>query len=358
MMKITVITDIPSPYQVELFNAVARQNREFRAVYVRRQDPSRQWGAQKLEHEHTYLEELSLADEKAVVEDPELLVFSFYGTPQVQRMMAARARSGKAWCFWGERLGFRHSGILGKLYRRWRLRILQHSRAPIWGIGQWALESYINEFGTRRHYHNVPYFSDLSRFCVPAKEKSSESTKRIFLFSGSFIERKGVDVLAEAFLRVAADFPHCHLHLLGDGPLRGHLEAALSPLGERVRFLGFRDWDELPAAYAEADVLCAPSRHDGWALVVPEGLAAGLPVISTDRTGAAQDLIRDGENGWMTRAGDPTALEKALRSAAALSTDELTCMSEAARASALNHSLASGAERFLEAARASIINKS
>src|ERR1700751_4608744 len=75
-----------------------------------------------------------------------------------------------------------------------------------------------------------------------------------------------------------------------------------------VGFVGFRDWDELPREYAAANMLCVPSRYDGWGLVVPEGLAAGLPVIATDRMGAALEFVESGRNGWLIRAGGEEAL--------------------------------------------------
>src|SRR5690606_13612865 len=108
-------------------------------------------------------------------------------------------------------------------------------------------------------------------------------------------------------------------------------------------------WEELPAIYARADVLCAPSRHDGWGLVVPEGLAAGLPVIATDRTGAAIDLVDEGRNGWLVRAGSESALVNAVRRVAKLDENELLRMSAAATLRARAHTLEEGARRFLAA---------
>jgi glycosyltransferase involved in cell wall biosynthesis len=350
-MKVTVITDIPSPYQVELFDAVSERVEDFTALYVRKADPTRRWSPQEARHVSACLEDLSPDEHYAHASAPGLLVFSYYGNPVVDRMMQVRRGFGLPWCFWGERLGFRHSGVVGRAYRRWKLRTLHGSRAPIWGIGQWAVESYVREFGSRRAYYNVPYASDLDRFSRVPSGTAKLTGRRVVLYSGSLSERKGVDLLAEAFVRIYRDHPDCELWLLGDGPLHADLVKVLSPAGERVRFLGFKDWDELPAVYAEADVLCVPSRHDGWALVVPEGLAAGLPVIGTDRTGAALDLIQPGHNGWLAEAGDADSLERALRAAAALSARDLEAMSGAASATAVAHSLATGAERFLHAAR-------
>lgn len=353
-MKVTVITDIPSPYQVELFDAVSERVEEFTALYVRKADPTRQWSPQQARHVSADLEDLSLDEQHAHASAPGLLVFSYYGHPVVDRMMRMRRGLGLPWCFWGERLGFRHSGVVGRAYRRWKLRSLHGSRAPIWGIGQWAVESYVREFGSQRAYFNVPYASDLKRFSRVPRATDKPPGRRVLLYSGSLSARKGVDLLAEAFVRIYRDYPDCELWLLGDGPLHSDLVNALAPAGDRVRFLGFKDWDELPAVYAEADVLCVPSRHDGWALVVPEGLAAGLPVIGTDRTGAALDLIQPGHNGWVAEAGDVGSLELALRAAAGLSEEDLEAMSRAASETAVAHSLETGAERFLHAAKETV----
>jgi glycosyltransferase involved in cell wall biosynthesis len=127
------------------------------------------------------------------------------------------------------------------------------------------------------------------------------------------------------------------------------MRGILAPLGGRVEWVGFKPWEELAAVYASAQLLCVPSRHDGWGLVVAEGLAAGLPVISTDRTGAAIDLVRPGTNGWILRAGDGAALAVAMREAAALDASARRAMSAAARASVAHHTLDDGAERFLAA---------
>ena len=62
---------------------------------------------------------------------------------------------------------------------------------------------------------------------------------------------------------------------------------------------------------AKVAVLCVPSRYDGWGLVVPEGLASGLPTIATGRTGAALDLITTGANGWVVEANQALADEPA-----------------------------------------------
>jgi glycosyltransferase involved in cell wall biosynthesis len=352
---VVVLTIIPSPYQVELFNAVAAGGRVgLRAVYVQRQAADRQWAVPDIKHAHTFLD--VPADEVGRAErwtaEAELAVFSTYSDPRVRGWMRRRAADGRAWCFWGERPGFRGLGLLGALYRRWRLAPLHLSDAPIWGMGSWAVEAWRREFGTRRPYFRVPYFSDLERF-ARAPTRRTDDERRV-LFSGSLIPRKGVDLLARAFRHVAAQHPKVRLDLVGGGELEAPLRAQLRELGGRVVFHGFQGWERLPDFYRAADVLCVPSRYDGWGLVVPEGLAAGLPVIGTDRTGAALDLIRPGNNGWLVPAGRYEPLVAALEEATTLSVEELCRRSDAARQSVAGHTLQDGVRTWTDAALASL----
>jgi glycosyltransferase involved in cell wall biosynthesis len=125
----------------------------------------------------------------------------------------------------------------------------------------------------------------------------------------------------------------------------------LSTVRDRVDFVGFRDWRELPGEYACADVLCVPSRYDGWGLVVPEGLAAGLPVIGTDRMGAALEFVETGRNGWLVPVGDGEALLCAMREAALLPSSDLSGLGQRAQESVREHTLANGAARFFRFAK-------
>jgi glycosyltransferase involved in cell wall biosynthesis len=79
----------------------------------------------------------------------------------------------------------------------------------------------------------------------------------------------------------------------------------------RIQFLGFQQPHAMPEVFANADAFVLPSRHDGWGVVVNEALGAGLPIIVSDRVGA-RDLVTDGRNGLITRAGDIGSLASAL----------------------------------------------
>ena len=337
-MRVLVLTDCPSPYQVELFNEIEAQGRcSLEVAYLRGHDPERQWKSSEIRHASMELSNGGMSRARESARRADLVVFNYYLHANAERLIDERAREGGPWCFWGERPGFHKPVFIGRLVRKWKLAKLHESSVPIWGIGEFGVDGYRKEFGVQRDYFNLPYFSDLKRFEAIEREEKRE---RVFLFSGSLIARKGVDLLASAFVRLAREVSNVRLRIVGDGELRESMLQKLAPVSEQVEFVGFKDWHELPNEYAAADVLCVPSRYDGWGLVVPEGLAAGLPVIATDRMGAALEFVRRGRSGWLVPAGDEETLLGAMREAAV---EELP---KSARESVREHTLKNGAGRF------------
>jgi glycosyltransferase involved in cell wall biosynthesis len=355
-VKIFVLTDIPSPYQTEIFDEITASGCDLYVGYLRGSDPTRQWRQTEIRHQATMLDETNdpFASANELMDDCDLAVFNYYRHAQAEQLLSHRARQQRPWCFWGERPGFTKPEWPGRVLRHWKLRSLHSSPAAIWGIGQFAVDQYKREFGTGRAYFNLPYFSNLERFRVERRTDSYSRSDRVFLFSGSLTTRKGVDVLSKSFCQLVSEQQNVRLRIVGDGPLLKHAQNTMSAVRDKVDFVGFRDWRELPQQYASADVLCVPSRYDGWGLVVPEGLAAGLPVIATDQMGAALEFVRTDYNGWLIGAGDETALLRAMREAASLSSEQLTKYSSNAVESVSQHSLQHGAQRFLQYARNSV----
>ena len=347
---IALLTSYSVPHQNDLFDAVELLRPGALVVYyLHRQDTTRSWPVIAPRHSARFLDvdAAAIADARQDFRAAQLAVFNFYTEPPVSELLKIRVASGGAWCFWGERPGYRHP-LLSRLLRLWKLRALHASRRPIWGIGRWAVDAYQREFGSDRSYANIPYFSDLARFqCGAILPFSQDLT---FLYSGSLSSRKGVDLLARTFCRIAKEEPRARLKILGQGGLEDVMRAALVSCQDRVEWIRFKDWKEFPAVYSSAHILCVPSRHDGWGLVVAEGLATGLPVISTDRTGAAIDLVKPGCNGWLVRAGNEDSLYEAMHTALKLGERQWQDMSRQARESVKRHTPVDGANRFLAAA--------
>ena len=121
---------------------------------------------------------------------------------------------------------------------------------------------------------------------------------------------KGMDVLLRAV--AATGDERLVAVLVGDGPERSSLEELAAGLGIRATFAGDRPWESIAEAYVAADVFALLSEHEPWGVVVNEAAACGLPLVLSDRVGAARDLLRDGENGLLVPAGDVDAAADAL----------------------------------------------
>ncbi len=132
------------------------------------------------------------------------------------------------------------------------------------------------------------------------------------LYVGQFVHRKGGDLLLTA-LRTLSDLDWT-LTLIGDGPEKDAWAALAQETGiaGRVEFLPVMKNAEAMERVVESDLFVLPTRFDGWGVVVNEALMRGVPVVTSDRCGAA-DLLQDPERGEIFASGSAPDLARALR---------------------------------------------
>lgn len=135
----------------------------------------------------------------------------------------------------------------------------------------------------------IPNGVDVRRF-TPGPDGASS-----ILFVGRLIERKGVDLLIDAFAGLAGEFPWLTLAIVGDGPERSRLESMVADRGlrRRVTFRGHLEREELTRAYREAAIFVLPALSEAMPNVVLEAMASGLAIVTT-RTGAGELLRGNG----------------------------------------------------------------
>ena len=126
---------------------------------------------------------------------------------------------------------------------------------------------------------------------------------------GALTERKGHALLIEAVRLL----PGATLTIAGAGPYRAALEGkiAAAGLGERVRLLGARPHEALPALFAAADIALLASAAEGLANVWVEALACGTPIVISD-VGGAREVV-DRPAAGRIAARDPAAIAAAVR---------------------------------------------
>lgn len=145
---------------------------------------------------------------------------------------------------------------------------------------------------------------------------------RYFLCVARFVGKKNLARLIEAYAQYAAEAgpDRWSLVLSGSGPLEPELRAqiAATDLTSAICLPGFLQYPDLPACYGLAGTFVLPSTTDQWGLVVNEAMAAGLPVIVSDRCGCTPDLVESGGNGFTFDPENVAALAKFLTHMAAL----------------------------------------
>ena len=139
---------------------------------------------------------------------------------------------------------------------------------------------------------------DVSRFDPVKADRDAYPGEIRVLYAGRMTREKGVDLLAEAFLRAHRSEPRLHLLLAGGGPEEGELRERL---GEHATFLGWLEGEDLARAYASADMFLFCSQTDTYGQVVLEAGASGLPVIAVAEGGPAT-LIENNHTGILCQA--------------------------------------------------------
>jgi len=209
---------------------------------------------------------------------------------------------------------------LTKHLKPWLLRRLLAQVDGVMPMGRLG-QAYFAKFNVESHrMFLVPYEPDGAPFrqrhsALAAKllNRHNLPPGRRLLYSGRLAPIKRVDLLINAFIRIASAHPQWTLIVAGDGPLRFQLqEQSPLPLRDRIRYIGFCDEQEIPALYSICDALALPSDSEPWGVVINEAAEAGLPIVASDVVGAAHELVINGTNGRIFPAGDVTALEDAL----------------------------------------------
>lgn len=181
------------------------------------------------------------------------------------------------------------------------LRVLNWCCDAIFCTGKKAAKSF-NDFGVNVPKFVIPYNIDIAAFDVQRMDVAKRegllaqyksNNQFVILTSGFLIPRKGMDILIKAVKPLKENFK---LIILGGGEQEAELKQ-LSEGDDRIEFAGFQQSADIPYFFGIADLFVLASRYDGWGVVINEAIAAGLPVISSDKVGAAVELITTDVNG-------------------------------------------------------------
>ncbi len=133
----------------------------------------------------------------------------------------------------------------------------------------------------------------------------------VFVTTSRLSLKNGIDDLVKSLVLLSDNYK---LLIVGEGEDRSKLENLVkdNKLSERVKFLGKKSHDELPAILQSSDIFCRPSLSEGLGNSFLEAMASGIPIIGTP-VGGIPDFLLDGQTGLFCRVRDPQSIAEAVK---------------------------------------------
>lgn len=220
-----------------------------------------------------------------------------------------------------EPAGFSIKKALRKLFLQWVYRYVDFVLSP----GTASDAYFLNAGLSVSQIIRAPHAVDNHRFESAGLENESYEGQAIlwrnklglskhnivFLFAGKLQALKNPELLIKAFSRLRLKYKNINLLIAGSGELENELKSKYSSsikAFKSLQFIPFQNQSRMPILYRVSNIFVLPSNSETWGLAINEAMACGRPVIVSDKCGAAADMVKNNENGFIFKAGDENDL--------------------------------------------------
>lgn len=318
MCRVAIVTNIPSPYRVDLFYYMQTHitEHEFHVIYTSKNEDNRQWGiseekllnshfldakvikiAQKMDNKYIHLP----ADVGKVLNtiEPDVVIASEYNPAAIQALFWAKTH-GKKFIHWTD--GTLHSERnIGKVQKLTRKIICGNADACI--ASSTKAKEKLLAWGVPKE---KIFISLLTVDITPYRNLERSPVAGRLLYVGSMIPRKGLDLLVDAlpYVKEAAE-----LRIVGNGT-EVQIQtlkqvAAEKGVADKLTFCGFLQAEALLEEYRKTQIFVLPTREDCFGLVLLEAMCAGVPIVASKYADGAYDVVIEGENGLVADPFSP-----------------------------------------------------
>ena len=335
--RLTLMTEIISPYRIPLFNVLARhEGVDLHVIFLAETDPDlRKWRVYKDEIKFSYqvlpswrkrvgrynwLLNRGVASALSASAPDVVLCGGYNYVASWQALLWSRMRH-VPFLLWSESnlQDLRRGHAIVEFMKRKFMSRCSGFVVPGQSAGEYLRACKIRE----ESIFVAPNAVDNDLFATAAaatrQHAASRRTEfglpvRYFLFVGRLVREKGVFELLSAYAKLDKEIrKQVGLVFVGDGAERAQLQVVASTISPgMVTFAGFAQREQLTSYYALAEVLILPTYTDPWGLVVNEAMACGLPVIVSQVAGCAADLVKENWNGVLIPPRDEAALVAAM----------------------------------------------
>lgn len=308
LLRVVIVTNIPAPYRLPVYSLLSREpDIDLHVVYCSGREPDRSWNLSAAEFSHTFLNQ-SFVQYRGRFIHINHDVWSVLGSLKPDIVVTTGFNPTHLLAFaWTRFHGARHVAMTdGTLeseasltpIHRWIRRHVYARTVAFVGASDGAMRLY-RSYGVDS---SLMFKSHLCAdnalfFTAPPQEKRYD-----FIFCGRFEEVKNplfaLDVVRESARRLGR---RLSIVFVGSGSLEPEIRSYAGTMETEVEavYAGFARQDELPRWYGASRIFLFPTRWDPWGVVVNEACAAGVPVLVSKAAGAANELVRDGENGFV-----------------------------------------------------------
>lgn len=307
-VRVAYVTNGPAPYRIELWNRLACDpSIELKIFFAVEREPNRQWDLAPMTFEHEYLRQACLTWHGRFIHTnpdvwqrlkafaPQVVVTTGFNPTHLMAFAFARAHGCKHVAMTDGTL--QSEAGLSALHRVVRRHVYAHSEAYA-GPCEGTFELYRSYGISDAHMFKSHLVADNAAFA-----EARHMAKRLdFIFCGRLSEVKNplfaLEVAAETALRIGR---RVSISFVGSGEMEAAVRARAADLADQVQaeFPGFAKQAELPSRYGEGRIFLFPTLWDPWGVVANEASAAGLPTLVSHHAGSANELIRNGRNGYV-----------------------------------------------------------
>lgn len=307
-MRVVIVTNIPAPYRLPVYAMLAQEpDIDLHVVYCSGREPDREWNLGEATFPHTFLNQSFVRFSGRFIHvnhdiwsvllslRPGIVVTTGFNPTHLLAYAWARMHGARHVVMTDGTL--ESEAALTPLHRWVRRHVYAHSPAFI-GASDGAMRLF-HSYGIDS---SVMFKSHLCAdnaqfFAAPPQEKRYD-----FIFCGRFEKVKNpffaLDIARACARRLGR---RVSIVFVGSGGIETEIRAYATAMEAEVdtEFAGFARQEDLPGWYGASRIFLFPTLWDPWGVVANEACAAGVPVLVSEVAGAANELIRDGENGFV-----------------------------------------------------------
>ena len=315
MTEYLIVNDIPTPWREPVFERVYKKLAgAVDVVYFKDNEKRRLWTFAMGSHPKKILRAITLTNgDSERFLNPGIVPYLIRRRPRVA-LVAACIKDPSGWLamllckLLGTRVALLDDSWLGRdrgigRLQRWARRVVYN----------WFGDAFVatsRETLTMFRYYNRSIQDEqcfLSHLVADndyfERRLAGQRLERSYdvLFSGRIVPVKNPAFFAEVCAGIRDRLGHCRVLVIGEGDeaLKAQMRHIFEQRGVSYEFAGFIPHADLPDYYARSRLLLLPTSGDCWGVVINEAMVAGTPVITTEWTAAAGELVLDKRNGYV-----------------------------------------------------------